>query len=457
MIWSLYTRTVLTFLGIVLLSSITAFMFAVVINNRDLETQVQSDLTVKIDRIADFYNHYHTEDLAVMIREASKLQELSIAAVNEEGEWLYSDQSAEPLSDAISMQQIASVFHDQTVIIDRSEGHIFLKGRVPIIAGKSIQIGNEPWAFFVQPNSQPQMQIFIRTSITILWTVLFVGSCLILVAARYMVQPLKLMTTATRRISRGDFKVELPLKRRDEIGDLAGSFNHMAIELQKLEHMRQDFVSNVSHEIRSPLTSISGFAEVLKGHEITDEEKERYLSVIIRESNRLSRLGQDLLRLASLESDHHPFSPRRFSLSRQIRDVVIACEPLWLAKEIEIELPDEETSIVADEDQLFQVWMNLIMNSIKFTPKGGKITIGLSRSLDTTILSVTDNGIGISYKDRERVFERFYKADSSRSSKEGSGLGLAIVKKIVEIHQGEINIESQLNKGTRITIKLPSL
>lgn len=170
----------------------------------------------------------------------------------------------------------------------------------------------------------------------------------------------------------------------------------MTLGLSQLETMRQDFVSNVSHEIQSPLTSIGGFAEVLRSEQLTDEERNRYVGIIKQESSRLSRLSENLLKLASLDSKQHPFEPRAIRLDRQLRDVVLSCEPQWMAKRLTVELLMEETVIVADEDQLSQVWNNLLANSMKFTPDNGHIRITLSEESGCATVRIADNGSGIS-------------------------------------------------------------
>ncbi|CAK4835287.1 unnamed protein product [Aphanomyces euteiches] len=314
------------------------------------------------------------------------------------------------------------------------------------------------YAMFLQSSTKNEGTI-LSLFLTILLLVLLTGSLYILVAARYLVKPLKALTKATNQLAKGDFDVELKVKRKDELGTLAQSFNQMANELKQLEQMRQDFVSNVSHEIQSPLTSISGFAQALKvANLVSEPDGVQYLDIILTESDRLSRLGDHLLKLASLESEHHPFETAAFNLDEQIRQVVVACEPLWMAKSINIDLQlPNAAKITADPDQLNQVWLNLIGNSIKFTSDGGQIQIDISHSKDEYIITIADSGCGIPQEDLPHIFERFYKSDLSRNrSVQGNGLGLAIVKKIVDLHQGNIEVESTVGEGTTIIVKLPS-
>lgn len=293
--------------------------------------------------------------------------------------------------------------------------------------------------------------------ITALAIELAAGSVFILIGARYLVNPLKLMTRASRRIAKGDFNISLDWRRRrDELGELAASFTEMARELKQLERMRQDFVSNVSHEIQSPLTSIAGFSKVLQQRQMAEEERGEYLRIIETEAQRLSRLSENLLKLASLESEHHPFHPQTYDLDEQLRSVILTMEPIWSAKDLELDLELPPVKAHGDADQLSQVWMNLIGNALKFTPEGGTVRVGLKSGVDKVQVKVRDTGIGISEEDQAHIFERFYKADRSRTSTNGgSGLGLSIVKKIIELHGGTIEVASQPGEGTEFTVTLP--
>ncbi len=263
---------------------------------------------------------------------------------------------------------------------------------------------------------------------------------------------------ALERISRGDFSVRVTDEFHDNemVGKLASSVNKMALELDQMENLRQEFISNVSHEIQSPLTSIRGFAQALKNEHLTPEERNHYLSIIEEESTRLSRVTENLLRLATLESDELQFNPKQYRLDRQVRNLILACEPQWRNKSIDMDVALQEVTVIADEDLLSQVWINLLHNSIKFTPDHGSIHVNLDRSPEQVIFKISDTGDGIPEEEQERIFERFYKVDKARNrSKGGSGLGLSIVKKIVELHKGTVQVESRVGRGTSFIVSLP--
>ena len=271
---------------------------------------------------------------------------------------------------------------------------------------------------------------------------------------------IKEIETALDRIAKGDFDARIDKEKyaeaRYHMTDLIDKINHMASELGGIETMRQDFVSNVSHEIQSPLTSIKGFVSLLKDDTLSREEQLHYIGIIESESLRLSKLGENLLRLSTLESEYAEIDPKNYSLSKQLKDVILLLEPQWSAKNIEVSLSEENADIFADEDLLSQLWINLLNNSIKFTPCGGRIIIAVSGNDVQTQVAISDSGIGMTEETMTHVFERFYMADKARSrSAGGSGLGLSIVKKIVQMHRGQIDVESKLGEGTTFQVTIP--
>ena len=264
---------------------------------------------------------------------------------------------------------------------------------------------------------------------------------------------------AIERIAQGDFSVRLDsvTVRAQPFNELVKSVNNMAVELSQMETMRQEFISNVSHEIQSPLTSIRGFALALQDKNLSPDERQHYLNIIATESTRLSRITDNLLRLASLESEQVKFEPSTYRLDKQIRSLILACEPQWAGKDLDLDVALDEVSITADEDLLSQVWINLIHNGIKFTPSHGRLQLKLSRLDGQIEFQICDSGIGIAEQDIPHIFERFYKADQSRErSKGGSGLGLSIAQKIVDLHHGSIAVQSKLGEGSTFIVRLPA-
>ncbi|QIB70466.1 two-component sensor histidine kinase [Aminipila butyrica] len=260
------------------------------------------------------------------------------------------------------------------------------------------------------------------------------------------------------RIAKGDFSVQLnhSLKEDEPFAKLVKGVNEMALNLKQTENMRQEFISNVSHEIQSPLASIKGFTHVLHHDELTPEERKHYLDIIETEIMRLSRLSENLLKLAALDSDSVKFQPQPYRLDKQLRSLILSCEPQWVEKKINMTAFLDSVTVTADEDMMSQVWVNLIHNSIKFTPEGGSIQVDLHQLENIVECKISDTGIGIDTEAQQHIFERFYKADKSRErTKKGSGLGLSIVKKTVETHGGKITVQSEPGAGTSFTVSLP--
>jgi len=457
MIRSLYFRITAAFLVIVLISIGVAFLFTSQMFKRDARGQLPNQLEKAIDRIEQLYAVSKPANLQAFLEEISALEGQSIIAISNSNFVVTAGKRSELIVSRLTYEQLRMVFSGNIVRIDLFNSEEDSPPMPPAL-GKRVQFGNVTWALFVQPDHFPQNSNFIWTAATLLVTILLVGSVLILIVARYLVKPLKMMTIAATRMSEGDFSVRLPARRGDELGELAQGMNKMALSLSQLEMMRQDFVSNVSHEMQSPLTSIGGFAEALRSRDVTEAERDRYISIIKQESMRLSRLSENLLNLASLDSQQHPFHPQPYRLDRQLRDVVLACEPQWMAKKQTVELLMEETIITADLDQLNQVWMNLFANSMKFTPEDGKIFFSLSEQDGFVVVRISDTGTGINDEDRERIFERFYKGDPSRDrSQGGSGLGLSIAQTILHIHGGSIMLDPSADQtmGASFIIKLP--
>lgn len=265
---------------------------------------------------------------------------------------------------------------------------------------------------------------------------------------------------ALENIARGNFDVRIDhrFQGREVVffGELANRVNQTALDLKEMEAMRQEFISNVSHEIQSPLTSIRGFAQALHNPQLSDEEHSHYLTIIETESMRLSKLSDNLLALAALDAKNIPFAPKRYRLDKQIRNLILASEPQWSGKQLDLVITMDEVQVNADEDLLSQVWINLLHNAIKFTPTGGMITVGLVQRAEQVVFRIADTGCGITNEDQPRIFERFFKGDKARNrSLGGSGLGLSIAKKIVEMHKGEIRLESSPDAGATFVVALP--
>ena len=257
-------------------------------------------------------------------------------------------------------------------------------------------------------------------------------------------RPLTYMARAAGEMANGNFSVRAPLEGSSEIQELAASFNTMAEQLSTLEESRRDFVANVSHELRSPITSIQGFAQGMLDGTIPEEERTRYLQIVVDETHRLSKLINGLLNLSRMENEQVSLNCAVFDINELIRRVIISRIPQIEEKELEIDADLQETPlcVYADQDQIEQVMINLTDNAIKFSPTGGTVTLRARANGKQVVCTVQDEGSGVLPQDAPHIFERFYKADKAHTVGKGTGLGLAISRKIMEKHGQSIRLVS---------------
>lgn len=283
----------------------------------------------------------------------------------------------------------------------------------------------------------------------------FVGAVISSVVSYHLLRPLHELIEATKTVAKGDFSVRLePGNQIGEIAELIESFNLMTEDLSGIEMFRSDFINTFSHEFKTPIVSIRGFAKQLRNENLTDEERREYTDIIILESERLTKLSANILLLSKLENQTILSDQKIFSLDEQLRNDILLLEKQWTNKDLEIEPELDEVEYYGNADVLSQLWVNLLSNAIKFTPKGGKIVVRLTQDSEYVKIMIRDNGMGMSPETLQHIFEKFYQGDRSHSV-EGNGLGLALVKRIVELCNGNISIESEEGNGTTVYVALP--
>jgi signal transduction histidine kinase len=268
--------------------------------------------------------------------------------------------------------------------------------------------------------------------------------------------PIREMNRVALYIARGRFNQRVKIKTRDELGQLGETFNYMAQELAGLDQMRKDFVANVSHDLRSPLTSIHGFVRAFLDDTIPGERKRHYFSIMKEQTERMIKLVNDLLDMARIEAGQMEIRPVIFNLSEMIRRVVAHMEPEFVKKQVNVELISEEEQdihVFADPDRIDQVIGNLIQNAVQFSSPGSSVEVLLKKE-EQAVISIQDYGPGIRQEDIQSIWERFYKVDRARTQKTGTGLGLSIVKNILDLHQTDIQVESEAGRGTTFTFTL---
>ncbi|MGN0437342.1 MAG: ATP-binding protein [Lachnospiraceae bacterium] len=288
-------------------------------------------------------------------------------------------------------------------------------------------------------------------------TLLIVGIVLAYLSGSIL-RPIGKINSAAREFAKGNFDAKTGVSRNDEIGELSDSLEYMAKELSKLDEYRKNFIANISHDFRSPLTSIKGYLEAMLDGTIPVEKYDKYLNIVLNESKRLTKLTSGLLELNDFDTYGPILKRTRFDVVDVIRATRNTVEGQCDAKKIDfrINCPASDTMVYADKMKIGQVIYNLVDNAIKFTPKNGNITITVTEKNDKVFISVKDSGPGIEKDKQNRVFERFYKTDSSRGKdKQGTGLGLSIVKEIVKAHGEHINLISTEGAGSEFTFSLP--
>lgn len=271
-------------------------------------------------------------------------------------------------------------------------------------------------------------------------------------------RPLKFMSISAKAIAKGDFSKRVPVMSNDEIGELSVLFNRMSDSLSRTETTSKSFVANVSHELKTPMTTISGFIDGIIDGTIEEDRKEYYLKIVSDEIKRMSRLVHSMLSLAKLESGENPIKKSEIRLSESIVSIVISMEQKIAAKNIDIKGLDEltQTEVFGDADLLYQVVYNLVDNAVKFTDENGTIIFSLRRINDLVEFRICNSGKQIPNEDLPHIFEKFYKSDKSRShQKDSLGLGLYISKTIIELHSGKITAGSIDGGFTEFVVQLP--
>lgn len=288
---------------------------------------------------------------------------------------------------------------------------------------------------------------------------IIIGTLLSFIIGNTVLKPLSELIKATKRVAGGDYTVRLEIGWIEkhtvrELRELIRDFNEMTEELRNTELFRKDFISSFSHEFKTPLVSIRGFARQLYEGGLTPEQEREFSKIILDETEYLSVLSQNTLLMTNLENKDIVTEKTDFSLDEQLRGCMIRLEPQWSAKNIEIDMEGlDDIRFYWNEQLLAHVWNNLFDNAVKFTPEGGTIRASCKRQDGTVTVVIADSGCGIAEDALPHIFEKFYQADSSHATK-GNGLGLPLVKRIVELCGGDIAVSSEPGKGTEFTVTL---
>ena len=278
---------------------------------------------------------------------------------------------------------------------------------------------------------------------------------LITIMSRSTTNPIRDLSRAAKEIAGGNYDVTVPERDRvEEFGELERNFNLMTAELRANEYLRKDFISSVSHQLKTPLSILNGYAQLLAGGGLSAEEEREYSQTIAQESDRLVGLIDDMLRLSRIDHREIQRKAEIFPLGEQLRRAVLQLEPRWSAAGLNVSADIPDFDYTGDSELLYQVWVNLLENAVKFTPAGGRIGVSLVAAENAATVTVWDTGCGMDEDTLPRIFEQFYQGDTDRRG-DGCGLGLALCKRIVELHGGAISAESRPGEGSRFTVSLP--
>lgn len=303
------------------------------------------------------------------------------------------------------------------------------------------------------------LHFFVTAPLTMLIVVflpsIIIGSVLAAALSNRILRPLRDTISAAKNIGEGDFSVRVQNDHGIfEVAEMQEAFNHMAEDLGRLEIFRKDFINNYSHEFKTPIVSIRGFAHELRYGDLPEEKRDEYLEIICKESDRLARMSSRILLLSQYENLSIVTEKSSYDLDEQIRSCILLLEKQWAEKELELDIDLDTVRCYANEEMLSQLWVNLLGNAVKFTPQGGTVGVTLRQDGETATVTVADTGEGIPEEIRDRIFDKFYQGDTSHKS-EGNGIGLTLVHRIVELCGGTVAVESELGTGTVFTVCLP--
>lgn len=442
---SIYSKLIIGFLLTSLLSFSICCFFTIRSYNRDSDQLALEELEHSSNHIADLIKLIDDKNQDKILADYSETSEMSFTVTCEGQTKSYGHVNKKLILKDDELKTLATSKEKSL----RSEGIISQYA-------KAFKIDNQTYVITVQKDFSATKDIFMKSYTSAAIIFMMTGSIVFLIVADIIVKPISRLTKVTDELAKGNYKVRVNYEGKDEISSLYASFNQMAVRLAKQETIRQQFISDVSHEFQTPLTAISGFATILKNENLTDEQRQKYADIILFNSNRLSHLSKNMLQLTLLDGEDTSLDRSEFPLIEQLNRVIEMEDNAALSKDIEIEFihPKKEFIIEADESRMEQVWINLLSNAIKYTNEHGVVTVEVRRTPTELQVRFEDTGVGMSQDAISHIFERFYRQDKSRTI-EGNGLGLSIVKRIIDLHHYKIDVESQEDVGSVFTVYIP--
>lgn len=425
----------------------------------------QQELITQGGKIAEaFTKGYRTGNLSNLSYELQILENYmgaGILMVNKEGLIiLTSPEFNEALmdDDLVNEELIQGVMQGEIVTHQAKPGEFFDTSM--LLVGYPVSEGPLAGIFMCRPLPEIEASLMemYQMSIVSLLFVSVLGLIVTYMTAKYVAFPLMLMNRAAKVIANGNFQERVEIKSNDELGELAASFNHMAASLQEHEQVQKDFIANISHDLRSPLTSMQGFLTAMLDGTIPQERQEKYLKIVLEETERLSRMTEGIVELSRAQSSSILLEESDFDINDLIRDNIAVLEPQLNEKEASVRavFAEQVTLVHGDKDKISRVIQNILNNAVKFSPEKGVIEVETTlKERKKVLISIKDQGPGIDAEDQKYVFDRFFKSDETRNrDKGGSGIGLAIVREFLQAHGETITVKSEEGKGSTFVFSL---
>jgi signal transduction histidine kinase len=455
---SLYFKFAVTTISIMLLSGLISFLLSNYYYQINLKQKNDEKISNFASEVSHYINHHDEIDLTKYIEHIGLLG-YQIYIVDEQGETQF-------FGSAYRDKDLPASIVDKVLNGDTYHGikhfphNLFVTGffanELKNTIGVPFEFEGKDYALFIRPDiklffNEMHLLFAFMLALTIALSIV-----LVLISTKYLIRPISKLNSATKDIANGNFSISLDITRKDEIGDLAASFDDMTKKLAKVEEMRKELISNISHDIQSPLSNMRGYVNLLDAS--SAEERSHYIEILNTEINRLSSLTKQMLLLSTIESKKEIMEVKEFDLGDQLKKVISQYQWQLSEKGIMVSYSSSNVMIKGDPSLLYTVWENLLTNAIKYNHEYGEIEIAAQEKDSRVLVSMKDTGIGLEPNQVKRIYDRFYRGDHSRTrSVDGTGLGLSIVQSVVEMHSGEISVESVEGKGTVFYVSLPKL
>ena len=454
---TLYSKFVMTTLLVMVGSLCLGFLATNTYYHQVVKEKNDTKNVVIAQEIVQYIETAKPEDLNNYFMTLGEIGYQIYVTAGEEGHFFGGDYRDKTLSESVVKHVLnGEVYHGMRDFPKETFVTGFFANELINTIGVPFTYENRSYALFVRPDIRLLFSE-VHTLLGGLMLVMIVLSLLaMLLFAKALIRPITKLTAATQQLAHEKFDTVLDIDRNDELGQLATSFNIMTEKLQENDRVRKEFISNVSHDFQSPLLNIQGYVDLLKNPLLKEKERQEYAAIIELETKRLSTLTKQLLLLTSLDQSTRIVKRERYQLDEQLKESVRKYR--WQMEEAQLQITYKMEQVIFNGDAglLQNVWDNLLTNAIKYNVEGGQIHLDLQQKPASLAILVEDNGIGMTADQLAKVYDRFYRADTSRT-KQGTGLGLAIVKQIVELHGGTVHIESSVNAWTKVYINLPIL